>query len=323
MDKKTWETPVCNLCGSDKSKILWDKVIMWEYAGIFRIVQCIACGLAYVSPRPPQRSIGNFYPKEGYWGHDLTKKVTPNNWKNERTQAYGFLYNRILTLKTKGAIFDLGAGTGMFLTRFKELGWDTEGIELSKDAVVFAQKAYGIRLKCGDFLDFPFSSHRFDVVTLNNALEHLYDPKKTLQKVHNVLKDDGIVVVTVPNIKSLGAMIFGKHWYALQPPRHLYQFSPSTLSAMLSSLGFKTIEIQHNYRIHNYHSLFESFRMLFSPRFKKKSGGGLSEKKYQKRFSIFVEGGKIFATLFASVLAFFEPFLKRGEVITLYAKKNH
>jgi hypothetical protein len=66
----------------------------------------------------------------------------------------------------------------MFLSRFKELGWVADGVELSNEAVQFAKKVFGLKLKTGDFLNFSFKNNFYTVVSLNNVLEHFINQKK-------------------------------------------------------------------------------------------------------------------------------------------------
>ncbi len=312
MKKK--ELFICDNCGSFKLEVFLTNVISWEHAGSFNFIRCIHCGLICLYPRPAQSAIGKYYPKESYWGDDDSKAARDNR--------YNFIYQQIMNKKEKGTILDIGAGTGLFLTKFNDLGWEVSGIELSKTAVSFAQENFGIKLRNGDFLDFSFPKEHFDVVTLNNVLEHLYKPSDTLKKIFQVLKNDGLLVITIPNIESLGSKIFGKNWHALQPPRHLYHFSVKTITDMLGRSRFSVEQIKHNYWAHNYYSLFESFRFLLSPRFTKKEQGGLKNNNYNRRFSIILEIGKLVGLLFASALAFVGANSKRGEVITIYARKK-
>lgn len=324
MKKTKWEYPGCNLCGAKAFTVVWDNVTTWEHEGKFRIVCCKECRLIYLNPRPTSEYIENFYLKEGYWGRDLGRSDLQSNWKEERQWRYGPLYREIFKRKNKGSIIDIGAGTGMFLTRFKERGWKVQGTEVSEDVAKFGKENFGIRSKVGDFLKLKFDAKQFDVVTLNTVLEHVYKPKETLKKVYRILKSDGLLVVTVPNIDSFGSKIFRSEWYALDPPRHLYHFSTGTLKKMIEQADFEIQDIYHDYWAHNYYHLFESLRFLLSPRFKKKKRGGIvkSAEAVRGSFSIAKEAGKLFGRSFAAFLAKFEPFLKRGEVFTVYACKK-
>lgn len=317
-----WEYPTCDLCGHKEFAVVWKDATTWEHPGFFRVVKCVGCSLVYLNPRPARSEIGKFYPKESYWGRDITNSHKILDWKKERDNAYNIVYNLISSFTKRGAILDIGAGIGLFLTKFSEEGWRIDGVEFSKDAVLYAKKTYGIVLKNGDFFDFEFPEKSFDIVTLNNVLEHLYSPFLTLTQIHKTLKKNGVVIITVPNIDSLGMKIFSSRWHPLQLPRHLYHFSPNTLTKLLKKARFDVLRVDHSFWVHNYYSLFESFRFALSPRFRKKKDGGLLIKNNKQPISLKKEAGKVAGRLFASAISAMEPFLKKGEVIVVCARKT-
>lgn len=321
-----WEYPVCNFCQSSYYDIVFDQVTTWEHAGVFRVVRCSACALTYLNPRPDISSIGGFYPSQTYWGKSVTASVAlDSDWRKKREEDYSFLYQRIFSYKNSGSIYDIGAGTGVFLSKFQEEGWIVAGNELSADAVGFARKIYRVRLKVGDLIPSKNSRKKYDVVTLNNALEHLYNPTETLHAVRHLMEDDGIVVITVPNQGSLGWKLFSKNWYALQPPRHLYHFSESTLKMTLAKTGFTPLSISYGYWTHNYATLFESMRILLSPKFKKASRGGIASHTnptLPSSFSLKKELAKYCIQSIAACLAIIGSLLHVSEVITVVAKKS-
>lgn len=317
------EFPICTNCNSSDYVLIWDDLRTWEYKGVFRIVKCSNCDLIFLNPRPILERIGKYYQTDSYWGRDINKNETNSNFQKERQVSYGHLYSLINKFKKKGSILDIGAGTGMFLSYFKELGWHVDGLDLSKAAVNYAKKEFNIHLKCGDFQNYNFSPKTFDVISLNNSLEHLYNPFKTLQKIKRIIKDDGLLIITIPNIESVGAKIFGKHWRSLDPPRHLYHFSEKTIIKMLHKAGFEKLGSNHWYWVHNYYSIFESFRYNISPRFALKKEGGLANIRYKKKFSLKKEVGKIFFSFLSGIIAVIGSATKKSEVFTIYAVKQN
>lgn len=320
MKGKNTENVFCNFCGEDNAEVLYKRVTSWEHVGVFTVVKCRNCSLIYVNPRPIQSKIGLYYPARSYWGDDVTKE-NDNNYLLLRQKSYGYLYEQILLHKKKGAVLDIGAGTGLFLSYFKELGFKTEGVEFSPDASKYALKMFGVKLRVGDFLQKKFAKNSYDVVTLNNSLEHLYDPLKTLVELNKVTKKGGILVVTVPNIDSVGFKLFKSNWYALQPPRHLYHFTESTLTEMLTQAGFRNIKIKRGYFTHNYNTLFESIRLSRSEKFKKSKRGGVKEVSFSSSFSLKKEVFKAVARIIAYVLSLTGTITHNSEVITVIAHK--
>ena len=179
MKKSLWERPDCNLCGSKEYNVVHDKLSYWEYEGVFRIVKCAKCGLVFLHPRPPVSEIAKYYEQDNYFGRDITDKKQFDD-DLIRDEAYDPSYKVVFKKKKKGKILDIGAGTGLYLSKFKEKGWEVDGIEITKEAVKYAKKNYDVRLRQGDFFDFSLKNNYYDVVALNGALEHMHYPFETL-----------------------------------------------------------------------------------------------------------------------------------------------
>lgn len=328
--KIKWEEPACDNCGSKKHKVFLDNVTTWEHFYKFREVKCEKCGLVYLSPRPKKEYISKFYPPKTYWGTDLSLDDYISSDLKKRSLIFGRVYKNILNRKGKSFIFDVGFGTGLFLSYFNELDWEVCGIELSKDVAKYAKSNFGLNnLKSGRIEEMKVKKNEFDVVTFNSSLEHLYSPKKALKKAFEMLKKNGLLVVTVPNLKSLGFSIFGKRWLGLHPPKHLYHFSAETLGTLLENQKFEIEKVDHWFWNHSFYSFFESFRYMISPRFKSNASENIlsntkSENAYKNNIfkTIFKKLGILFVTIFASTLSIIGSLIKRGEVITVYARKS-
>ena len=74
-------------------------------------------------------------------------------------------------------------------------------------------------------------------------VEHLPQPKETFREIQRILKPKGIVYLTVPNTRSLVFWLFRENWYALEAPRHVISYSPTTLKALADATGFKVARI--------------------------------------------------------------------------------
>lgn len=324
---KKWELPNCANCSSNKFTIVLEDIPSWEHDDVFRVVKCTACGLIFVHPRPPMNKIGSYYPVESYWGRDIRDKETIANLIIQRERSFGVIYRTVLEHKQKGRILDIGAGTGIFLSKFKELGWHVDGVEFSKEAGDFSRSVFGVDLKVGDFLDHTYKANTFEVVTLNMSLEHLYEPTKTLHEVHKIMKKGGLLVITVPNIDSVGFAIFRGNWRALDPPRHLYHFTENTLKAVVTNAGFTVTGVNHWYWMHNYYTIFESFRSKLSPRqkFSVKEGGasrGNVPSDNRPKFSLKKEIAKTAIKLLSGIMAVGGSISKKSESIILVAVKQ-
>ena len=153
-------------------------------------------------------------------------------------------YLRFMTLahEPAGKLLDVGCGGGRFLNRMKRHGWSVEGIDFDEQATRKVTVRYGIKTHVGDLAQCALPANSFDVITMSQTIEHLYDPKATLQESLRVLKPGGLLVITTPNADSLGASEFGAFWRGWEAPRHLHLFSVASLQLLTQHAGFAVIE---------------------------------------------------------------------------------
>lgn len=132
---------------------------------------------------------------------------------------------------------DVGCGTGFYLNRMRKLGWQVTGLERDKDAARVATERYGIRVVSEAVEESSLPPGRFDAITLNHVIEHVFNPIKVLRKCRELLRAGGSIVVRTPNLGGLGHQTFGKHWMALDPPRHLHLFNKEAIRTCAASAG--------------------------------------------------------------------------------------
>jgi SAM-dependent methyltransferase len=114
---------------------------------------------------------------------------------------------------------------------------------MSQPVADHASATTGAEVFVGDVMEAQFAEDSFDAITGFHVLEHMYDPCAVMKKVLCWLKPGGVFTITLPNVDSLEARLFGRYWWGLDVPRHLWQFSPRALSAMARSAGFEAVEV--------------------------------------------------------------------------------
>jgi len=261
----------CPICGEDKTELIYKvRECTGKYQEIFNLVQCKKCKLAYVNPRPSKEELLRYYPEESYYAYKEVKNKI--NFKNKIKNLlleiaggysiknykffvkYGIIQKILKRLsshlllcvvpfKKEGKLLDVGCGNGSFLMWHKTRGWDVLGIDISKSACDLCEKK-GIKVFKGELQDAKIESESFDVVTLIQVLEHLHDPIGTLKEINRVLKNDGLLIIGVPNYGCFDRKILGKKWPFLEIPRHLYHFDIGVLRNILDLNGFNIIEIR-------------------------------------------------------------------------------
>ncbi|HHE31352.1 MAG TPA: class I SAM-dependent methyltransferase, partial [Chlorobaculum parvum] len=143
-------------------------------------------------------------------------------------------------------MLEVGCSTGRLLVRIhKDFSIPAEnlwGIEPNQNTASAAHAAGLVHVTETELPDSDFDC-RFDRIVFWHALEHLHRIGENLDKARELLDADGQLIITLPNLQSLDAHHYGSHWIALDAPRHLYHFTPTTLEALLGKHGFSVIEI--------------------------------------------------------------------------------
>lgn len=106
-------------------------------------------------------------------------------------------------------VLDLGCGDGFIMKKIKSAPNDVEGVEISTNAIKAARekgfKVYDIDLNT----NWAHKIHgKFDVVLGGEIIEHLFDTDRFIRNIHSVLKKNGKVILTTPNIASLGRRLY-------------------------------------------------------------------------------------------------------------------
>jgi SAM-dependent methyltransferase len=226
----------------------------------FQIVRCSTCGLLFISPRPTLTEIMQYYPHEKYqaYGVAIADRPWRERWYLSYTQNKRCHF--IETAKTRGRLLDVGCATGNFLAQIRERGnWEVYGVEINREAVEYAQQRFRLNVFHGVLEEAHYPADFFDVVTLWSVLEHLHNPLETLGEVRRILRPDGILGFTIPFGDSLDARLFGPHWGPLDPPRHLYTFTRTTLEQLLTRAGFEIVRMRSFTA--GYLSLWRSIRL--------------------------------------------------------------
>lgn len=243
-----FETVVCDLCGSDRERLLFEGPDRLHHLpGTFRLVQCVQCGWVRQNPRPTPAGIGAFYPD------DYEPYIRAIDDEPSALQRWGRRYGMwkrgaaIRRYKAGGRLLDIGCATGVFLSEMRRMGgWEVCGVEPNDRAADYARDRLSLDVRTGILEDamqvLPQAS--FDVVTMWNVIEHLHHPVADVERVCRLLKDDGLFVFTIPNLESLEARWFGPEWIGWDLPRHLYLFPRRALIDSLPHLGFEVRSLQ-------------------------------------------------------------------------------
>jgi 2-polyprenyl-3-methyl-5-hydroxy-6-metoxy-1,4-benzoquinol methylase len=207
---------------------------------IFEVWHCDHCSFRFTQNIPSENSIGPYYQSANYVSHSDTQEGFIH-------KCYHLIRNYTLQVKRRliqsttgkeiGDLLDVGAGTGAFSKIMKNAGWSVTGLEPDETARQNALEKNGLQLVSPDHL-YQFLPDSFDAITMWHVLEHVHDLHGYLEKYHSILRKEGRLIIAVPNYTSYDASIYQEFWAAYDVPRHLYHFSPASMTVLAEKKGF-------------------------------------------------------------------------------------
>lgn len=272
VEQKLTNIKSCPVCGNENFQAFLSCKDYTVSKAEFSILVCGGCGFALTSPRPTDDTLGAYYESDEYISHSNTKKgLISRLYQSVRKHTLKKklqLVNRESKASAagkKGSLLDIGCGTGEFLNTCKQDGWSTMGIEPSPSAREMGKKNYGLDVREEDALaGLPAQSQ--DVITMWHVLEHVPYLNERIQKLKELLRKDGLIVIAVPNRTSHDAAHYGPFWAAYDVPRHLWHFRPADMRALMLKNGLEVVDIRP--------MKFDSYYVsMLSEKYK--NGGGL------------------------------------------------
>jgi 2-polyprenyl-3-methyl-5-hydroxy-6-metoxy-1,4-benzoquinol methylase len=265
--KPDWEFVECNLCGNESGTIVFEtQIIDGGESHRAKLIECKACDLVYLNPRPTGDTISRFY-QENYEPHRVSTvargltwrvqraafRVDAAPWRRRLTALLRFTINtlgtRPLLLGNPGdRLIDVGCATGRHLLLYHDLGWDIQGVESDPKCCSMIRETLQLPVIEGSWFDAETEAGSVQAIIFWHVLEHLHDPRAALRKAFATLAPGGTLQLSVPTCDGVGFTTFRESWAALELPRHLFFFSRSALRRLLEEVGFTDIRTRTLWR---------------------------------------------------------------------------
>lgn len=166
------------------------------------------------------------------------------------------IINDIISPGHRKKFLDIGCGEGWSLSFFHSQGWEVKGLDFS---------TFGCQSKNPDMVQFiedgnvfdnirklADSTETYDVILLDNVLEHVYDPEELIHILPNNLNHNGILCIEVPNDFSVlqqylynQQKIDNAFWVAI--PDHISYFNANGLKKLMSAYGWELFHLNTDY----------------------------------------------------------------------------
>ena len=221
----------CIICGSKILKKLYS-------VNLYNIVKCNECSFQFVADKISISELEEFYENDASEMDDLTYVESDNvtNLNNYYKRLSKLINGKI----QYGKILDVGCNAGYFLDCMD--GWERHGVELVSTQANKAKEKYGEKIFNGPFEKYNCKNNYFDVITLQDVLDHMADPIDCLERCKLLMRPNGLIVVKVHNISCLFSKLSGSKFYAICPPIHLGYFNKKSLAEAFKRVNFQIDE---------------------------------------------------------------------------------
>jgi SAM-dependent methyltransferase len=238
---------VCNLCGASDARLLFRK-------GNTDFLQCRHCKLEWVHPLPDMERMRQLYSDPCYFNTDNISQYGYSDYVRNK-HLYVNLFNRRLdevlhfTGGRRGWLLDVGCATGTLLELARLRGWKVTGVDVSEYATRIARDYYSLDVFTGELAEAALPGERFDVVVMDDLIEHVADPSALILEARRVLKLGGLLTLNTPNLAGLWHLLMGRRWFHYKQVEHTYFFSPRVISRLLGRHGFDVLESHSSSKI--------------------------------------------------------------------------
>lgn len=244
------ESVACNVCHG----MSFARALLWvrkdEYAsrlgrlgGRSQWVMCRACGLVFQNPRPDAQDASILYAESVYRSEIKDSEVEENMEFHFRRpmNAIKWLYEQpefeSLSRVPDNKVLDIGSGYGAALVRFRELGWDPDGVEPDPGCARYAESRFSVPTKTEFLTESTWRDTNFLFMFSQHAFEHMSDPLAVAKVARTLLdKEQGLIFICVPTYR--------RTWSFSWPnfnTSHTYIFTHKTLGNLLSRAGFSVL----------------------------------------------------------------------------------
>ena len=238
-------TTICPLCEKTGRNIsdFYKCYELNEFDGhSHNVLKCLNCKIHFMDPMPERVWLENHYRTRELFGAESDHAEDYQNAISDKENLFRqiFLSNYPELYKLKNSLaVDIGAGSGYVVKAFDNLGLNGLGLELNPNSPAKARALFDVEVRnCN--LDILKTSS-VSIFSIFEVLEHMTEPVNFLRNVRSYLKEDGLLIGSVPNYKGLGRYIFGKNSIALAQPEHVIYFDVMTLQQTLIKSGFEPI----------------------------------------------------------------------------------
>ncbi|MCO4781877.1 MAG: class I SAM-dependent methyltransferase [Candidatus Cloacimonetes bacterium] len=208
---------------------------------------CSDCKTLYVNPRPIREAFDKYYsdsPSTKYWA-DVFYKSTADARKEKLWKPKAAMILEMLNQPRQINFVDIGGGYGVFAELMREeYGFETHIIEPNLHlSEICKKKGFKVSQSTIEALPKAEISDVANCFVCFELFEHLYNVKEFLQKIYELMNSKDHFIFTTLSSTGADILALWQDSKSVSPPHHLNFLNPKSVSKLLSSLGFKEIQV--------------------------------------------------------------------------------
>jgi SAM-dependent methyltransferase len=220
---------------------IWDD--RYGCPGKFSVLRCATCGQMVTSPLLAEEDLpalySQYYPRRETDFDAVRGEADAVLVKGSERKRYwdGSDNQGQYSVGPGQKVLDIGCGSCVSLLEVRNLGGEAWGIETDPNVRAIADH-FGLAVHIGSIHDDPFPGVDFDLIVLNQVIEHVPDPVALLKLIQGRLRPDGKIVLAFPNTSSLYKRIFGRRWVNWHIPYHLHHYNKTSFALIAEQAGY-------------------------------------------------------------------------------------
>lgn len=223
----------CLVCGS--------KMEMSRIKGLLECSSCkfVTCDINISDDELKSIYGTDYFHGKEYGNYVLDKSVMQRNFKNRLRTL-----QKYITDSKEKSLFEIGCAYGFFLEIAKKEFNKVFGIDISDEAIKYANDIVNVDAAADNFLNYEMTQ-MYDVFCMWDTIEHLRKPELFIEKISKYTNPNGLLAITTGDIGSINARIRGIKWRQIHPPTHIHYFSAQTLTKLLTDHGYEIVYTGH------------------------------------------------------------------------------